>query len=86
MEKALITGFTDQDGTYLAEFLLKKGYEADGIKWRASFFNTAQINQLYQDSHAEDRQFILHDNLTDSSNLIRIIKKIIPDEIYNQVA
>lgn len=81
---ALITGVTGQDGAYLAEFLLKKGYEVHGIKRRASSFNTDRIDHLYQDPHVSDRQFILHyGDLSDSSNLIRIVQEIQPDEIYN---
>ncbi|EDM26061.1 GDP-D-mannose dehydratase in colanic acid gene cluster [Lentisphaera araneosa HTCC2155] len=83
-KKALITGVTGQDGSYLAEFLLEKGYEVHGIKRRASLFNTSRVDHIYQDPHADDRNFILHyGDLTDSSNLIRIIKDIQPDEIYN---
>ncbi len=84
MKKALITGITGQDGSYLAEFLLEKGYEVHGIKRRASSFNTERIDHIYQDPHAEDRKFVLHyGDLTDSSNLTRIIQQIQPDEIYN---
>ncbi len=84
IKKALITGITGQDGSYLAEFLLNKGYEVHGIKRRASSFNTSRINYLYEDPHEKDTKFILHyGDLTDSSNLIRIIQKIQPDEIYN---
>jgi len=84
MKKALITGITGQDGAYLAELLLDKGYEVHGIKRRASLFNTARIDHLYQDPHQKDRNFILHyGDLTDTANLIRIIKDIEPDEIYN---
>jgi len=84
---ALITGVTGQDGAYLAEFLLKKGYEVHGIKRRSSLFNTDRIDHLYQDPHATDRKFILHHgDLTDSSNLIRIIQEVQPDEIYNLAA
>jgi GDPmannose 4,6-dehydratase len=87
MKKALITGITGQDGAYLAEFLLKKGYEVHGIKRRASLFNTDRIDHLYQDPHVGDRNFILHHgDLTDSSSLIHIIGKIQPDEIYNLAA
>ena len=87
MKKALITGITGQDGAYLAEFLLKKGYEVHGIKRRSSSFNTARIDHLYQDPHVEDRNFILHyGDLTDSTNLIRIIQDVQPDEIYNLAA
>ena len=81
---ALITGITGQDGSYLAEFLLKKNYEVHGIKRRASSFNTERINHLYQDPHCEDPNFFLHyGDLTDSLNLINIIQKVKPDEIYN---
>ena len=84
MKKALITGITGQDGSYLAEFLLDKGYEVHGIKRRSSSFNTERIDHLYEDPHIENRKFILHyGDLTDSSNLIRIIEEIQPDEIYN---
>jgi GDPmannose 4,6-dehydratase len=84
MKKALITGITGQDGAYLAEFLLKKGYEVHGIKRRSSFFNTQRIDHLYQDPHAENYRFKLHyGDLTDSSNLIRLVQEIQPDEIYN---
>lgn len=87
MKKALITGVTGQDGAYLAEFLLEKGYEVHGVKRRASLFNTQRIDHLYQDPHAEDRRFILHHgDLTDSSSLINIIGKVQPDEIYNLAA
>ena len=85
--KALITGITGQDGSYLAELLLDKGYEVHGIKRRASSFNTHRINHLYKDPHDTDSQFKLHyGDLTDSSNLIRIVEKIMPDEIYNLAA
>ncbi len=81
---ALITGITGQDGAYLAEFLLKKGYVVHGIKRRASLFNTNRIDHLYQDPHIENRNFILHyGDLVDSSNLVRIIQQVQPDEIYN---
>ena len=81
---ALITGVTGQDGAYLSEFLLKKGYIVHGIKRRASLFNTDRIDHLYQDPHISHRNFILHyGDLTDSTNLIRIIKEVQPDEIYN---
>src|SRR3972149_5516932 len=84
MKKALITGVTGQDGAYLAEFLLGKGYEVHGIKRRASLFNTDRIDHLYQDPHDSDRLFILHyGDLTDATNLIRIIQEVQPDEIYN---
>jgi GDPmannose 4,6-dehydratase len=84
MKKALITGITGQDGSYLAEFLLEKGYEVHGIKRRASLFNTERIDHLYQDPHEQDRRLVLHyGDLTDSSNLIRIIQQVQPDEVYN---
>ncbi len=84
---ALVTGITGQDGAYLTEFLLGKGYIVHGIKRRASLFNTDRIDHLYQDPHIDDRSFILHyGDLTDSSNLIRIIKLVQPDEIYNLAA
>lgn len=84
MKKALITGVTGQDGAYLAEFLLEKGYEVHGIKRRASSFNTDRIDHLYQDPHETGRHFILHyGDLTDSMNLVRIIQAVEPDEIYN---
>ena len=81
---ALITGITGQDGSYLAEFLLGKGYEVHGIKRRASSFNTTRIDHLYQDPHETNQRLVLHyGDLTDSSNLIRIIQQVQPDEIYN---
>lgn len=84
MKKALITGITGQDGAYLSELLLSKGYEVHGIKRRSSLFNTARVDHLYQDPHEEDVRFILHHgDLTDSTNLIRIIQEVQPDEIYN---
>ncbi|HNM33016.1 MAG TPA: GDP-mannose 4,6-dehydratase [Chitinophagales bacterium] len=84
MKKALITGITGQDGAYLAELLLKKGYEVHGIKRRSSLFNTDRIDHLYQDPHIDNRNFILHfGDLSDSTNLIRIIQQVQPDEIYN---
>ncbi len=84
---ALITGITGQDGAYLAELLLEKGYTVHGIKRRASSFNTARIDHLYRDPHETDVRFFLHHgDLTDSSNLIRLIQKIQPDEIYNLAA
>jgi GDPmannose 4,6-dehydratase len=87
MKKALITGVTGQDGAYLAEFLLKKGYEVHGIKRRTSLFNTDRIDHLYQDPHEKNRKFILHHgDMTDSSSLIRIIQQVVPDEIYNLAA
>ncbi|SFR48383.1 GDPmannose 4,6-dehydratase [Robiginitalea myxolifaciens] len=84
---ALITGVTGQDGAYLSEFLLKKGYVVHGLKRRASLFNTDRIDHIYQDPHVEDRNFILHyGDMTDSTNLIRLIQEIQPDEIYNLAA
>src|SRR5210317_1976821 len=84
---ALITGITGQDGSYLAEFLLGKGYEVHGIKRRASSFNTDRIDHLYRDPHESGRRFILHyGDLTDSTNLIRIIQDVQPDELYNLAA
>ena len=86
-KKALITGVTGQDGAYLSEFLLGKGYEVHGIKRRSSLFNTDRIDHLYQDPHEQERTFILHHgDLTDSSSLIHIIQKVQPDEIYNLAA
>ncbi|MSR15857.1 MAG: GDP-mannose 4,6-dehydratase [Gammaproteobacteria bacterium] len=83
-KKALITGVTGQDGAYLSEFLLKKGYEVHGIKRRSSSFNTGRIDHLYQDPHENNRNFVLHyGDLTDSTNLIRIVQQVQPDEIYN---
>lgn len=87
MKKALITGITGQDGAYLAEFLLEKGYEVHGIKRRTSLFNTDRIDHLYQDPHEKNRKFVLHyGDMTDSSSLIRIIQHVQPDEIYNLAA
>ena len=84
---ALITGITGQDGAYLAEFLLDKGYEVHGIKRRSSMFNTGRIDHLYQDPHVTGRRFILHHgDMTDSSSLVRIIQEVQPDEIYNLAA
>lgn len=84
MKKALITGITGQDGAYLAEFLIKKGYVVHGIKRRSSLFNTGRIDHLYQDPHVDNRNFVLHyGDLSDSTNLIRIIQEVQPDEIYN---
>ncbi len=84
---ALITGITGQDGAYLAQFLLKKGYVVHGIKRRTSLFNTDRIDHLYQDPHVSERNFVLHyGDLTDSTNLIRIIQQVQPDEIYNLAA
>lgn len=87
MKKALITGITGQDGSYLAEFLIKKGYEIHGVIRRSSSFNTGRIDHLYRDPHVHDRHMILHyGDLTDSSNLSRLIEKTAPDEIYNLAA
>jgi GDPmannose 4,6-dehydratase len=84
---ALITGITGQDGAYLAEFLLAKGYAVHGIKRRSSLFNTARIDHLYQDPHTKGRRFVLHyGDMTDSSSLVRIIQQVQPDEIYNLAA
>jgi GDPmannose 4,6-dehydratase len=84
MKKALITGITGQDGAYLSEFLLKKGYQVHGIKRRSSIFNTARIDDIYQDPHIDNRNFVLHyGDLTDSTNLIRIMQEVQPDEVYN---
>ncbi len=84
MKKALITGITGQDGAYLAELLLHKGYEVHGIKRRSSLFNTERIDHLYEDPHIDNRRFILHyGDLTDSTNLIRIMQEVQPDEVYN---
>lgn len=84
MKKALITGITGQDGSYLAELLLEKGYEVHGIKRRASLFNTQRVDHIYQDPHIKDAHFKLHyGDLTDSSNLTRIIQEVQPDEVYN---
>ena len=84
MKKALITGITGQDGSYLAEFLLDKGYEVHGIKRRSSIFNTERIDHIFQDPHKQDKNFYLHyGDLTDSSNLTRILSDVRPDEIYN---
>ena len=84
MKKALITGITGQDGSYLAELLLAKGYEVHGIKRRASLFNTQRIDHIYEDPHLEDQRLKLHyGDLTDTSNLMRLLKEICPDEVYN---
>jgi GDPmannose 4,6-dehydratase len=84
MKKALITGITGQDGSYLAELLLEKGYEVHGIKRRASSFNTQRVDHIYQDPHVENARFKLHyGDLTDSSNLTRILQEVQPDEVYN---
>ncbi|MDT0675827.1 GDP-mannose 4,6-dehydratase [Autumnicola musiva] len=87
MKVAFITGITGQDGAYLSEFLLKKGYIVHGLKRRTSLFNTDRVDHLYQDPHVEKRNFILHyGDMTDSTNLIRLIQEIQPDEIYNLAA
>jgi GDPmannose 4,6-dehydratase len=87
LKKAIITGITGQDGAYLAEFLLNKGYEVHGIKRRSSLFNTQRIDHIYEDPHIPDRHLQLHyGDLTDSTNLIRIIQEVQPDEIYNLAA
>ena len=87
MKRALITGITGQDGAYLAELLLEKGYEVHGIKRRTSLFNTDRVDHLYQDPHEPDRRFILHHgDMTDASSLIRIIQQVQPDELYNLAA
>jgi GDPmannose 4,6-dehydratase len=87
LKRALITGITGQDGAYLAELLLEKGYEVHGVKRRSSLFNTDRIDHLYKDPHEKDRRFILHyGDLTDSTNLIRITQDVQPDEIYNLAA
>src|SRR4051812_25882504 len=84
---ALITGVTGQDGAYLAEFLLRKGYVVHGIKRRSSSFNTGHIDHIYQEPHLESRNFILHyGDMTDATNLIRIVQQVQPDEIYNLAA
>ena len=87
MKKALITGITGQDGAYLAEYLLEKGYEVHGIKRRSSSFNTARVDHLYRDPHEEDVRFFMHyGDLTDATNLIRIVQEVQPGEIYNLAA
>lgn len=87
MRRALVTGITGQDGAYLAEFLLAKGYEVHGIKRRSSLFNTHRIDHLYEDPHKEGRRLTLHyGDMTDSSSLIRIVQQVKPDEIYNLAA
>ena len=84
MKKALITGVTGQDGSYLAEFLLAKGYQVHGIKRRASMFNTARVDHIYEDPHVDNARFKLHyGDLTDTSNLTRILREVEPDEVYN---
>src|ERR1043166_2128498 len=87
MKVALITGITGQDGAYLAEFLLKKGYEVHGIRRRSSSFNSGRIEHLYQDLHEDNVRFIMHyGDMTDATNLIRIVRESQPDEIYNLAA
>src|SRR5438874_8896750 len=87
MRRALVTGITGQDGAYLAELLLSKGYEVHGIKRRSSSFNTARIDHLYQDPHDPDRRIILHyGDMTDANNLLRVVEEVRPDEIYNLAA
>jgi GDPmannose 4,6-dehydratase len=87
MKKALVTGITGQDGAYLAEYLLGKGYEVHGVKRRSSSFNTARVDHLYRDPHEEDVQFFMHyGDMTDATNLIRIVQEVQPDEIYNLAA
>ena len=87
MKRALITGITGQDGAYLAEFLLKKGYEVHGIKRRTSLLNTNRIDHLYEDPHQEERRLLLHyGDMTDSTSLIHVVEKVQPDEIYNLAA
>ncbi len=84
MKRALITGITGQDGSYLAEFLLENGYEVHGIKRRASLFNTQRVDHIYEDPHVENSRFRLHyGDLTDSSNLTRILSEVKPDEVYS---
>ena len=83
-KKALITGITGQDGSYLAEFLLEQGYEVHGIKRRASSFNTQRVDHIFEDPHTDNARFMLHyGDLTDSSNLTRILQEVQPDEVYN---
>src|SRR3984885_7420666 len=87
MKKALITGITGQDGSYLAEFLLAKGYEVHGIKRRSSLINTERVDHLYEDPHVPDRRFFLHyGDMTDANSLIRVVDRAQPDEIYNLAA
>ncbi|MDX6750362.1 GDP-mannose 4,6-dehydratase, partial [Geminicoccaceae bacterium 1502E] len=86
-KRALITGITGQDGAYLAELLLGKGYEVHGLKRRSSSFNTARIDHLYEDPHERDaRLFLHHGDMTDATNLIRVVQEVQPDEIYNLAA
>jgi GDPmannose 4,6-dehydratase len=87
MKKALITGVTGQDGSYLAEFLLGKGYEVHGIKRRTSLLNTERVDHLYQDPHESTRRFFLHyGDMTDSNSLIQVLQRVQPDEVYNLAA
>ena len=87
MKKALITGITGQDGAYLAEYLLGRGYEVHGIKRRSSSLNTGRVDHLYQDPHEENVRFFMHyGDLTDATNLIRIVQEVQPDEIFNLAA
>src|SRR5580700_3219853 len=87
MRRALVTGITGQDGAYLAELLLSKGYEVHGIKRRSSSFNTARIDHLYQDPHDPGRRIMLHyGDMTDANNLLRVVEQVRPDEIYNLAA
>ena len=86
-KSALITGVTGQDGSYLADFLLGKGYEVHGLKRRSSSFNTSRIDHIYEDPHIEDARFFMHyGDVTDSTNMIRLIQSIRPNEIYNLAA
>ena len=85
-KKALVSGITGQDGSYLAEFLLAKGYDVYGIVRRASTFNTKRIDHLYQDPHEERRLHLIYGDLTDSSNIARIVTEVQPDEVYNLAA
>src|ERR1700730_6373053 len=87
MKKALITGVTGQDGSYLAEFLLTKGYQVHGIKRRSSLLNTERVDHLYEDTHVPGRRFFLHyGDMTDANSLIGVVGKVQPDEIYNLAA
>src|SRR5215475_1770768 len=87
VKRALITGVIGQDGAYLAELLLQKGYEVHGLKRRTSLFNTDRIDHLYQDPHVKERRLILHHgDMTDGSSLVRIVQGVVPDEIYNLAA
>src|SRR5258708_37735432 len=87
MKKALITGITGQDGSYLAEFLLAKGYQVHGIKRRSSLLNTERVDHLYEDPHVPDRRFFLHyGDMTDANSLLCVVEGVQPDEIYNLAA